>query len=805
MDAVITYVNSEDKTWREEYGKHVKSTIEEARYRDWGTLQYLIKGIRQFMPFIENIYLVVSTPSQITGIDVSEVNVVYHKEIIPEKYLPTFNSCTIEMFLHKIPGLSEEFIYFNDDTFVIKPMKKTDFFVDDKPVLNPHLQKCSQFDINSIFVQQCKNSTELIRSKFVKKYPINVFIRQEHIMRPMLKSTYEVVWETCEKEIINSLTRIRTKRNYNAYLFNNYDVMKGYYVQKELPYKYIKTSDSINSIISDITSDKFSVVCINDSGAVCKNDKDAINGAFENAITKKEPNNVKQKSLVLKDKLYVSFTSWEKRINNCKHTVDLMSSQTLKPTKIILNLAEEEFPNKENDLPKDLVAEAKNNPLFEIYWVKENTTVWKKILPTMNRFPNDLVLSIDDDIEYPDNYIEEMYKTFINNKKLYPVVAYKNIQNNRLYHAGPFTLTNYHFYGKYIDVLYNELVYPTLKDIKWASDNVYSEALFLNHNKYVLCTTINGKDLYLSSYLNKQNAYSNYTGSKCKETFKLTKNMLSDFINTRFNKPDLSNKKVVVSFTTWKQRDMYVEEMLTCFQQQTLKPYKIICWIAKDEYEGKIPDTLQKCLDKKLLSEIRWVDKNIYGHKRYEIFKDPEFENCYIATIDDDLYYPINHLENLLEISVKHPDCVCSYFSRTVNYVHGFRKLEPFENTNIKNEIYSGLSLYPPHVFPIESFKYEDLRNKYCLKCDDSWINAWLKKKNIKVTVFEEWHDKCLNTIEGTVEGGIWNTHNNIKINGNIIQLYYNRMTALKCIGAEDITKKLWPECDIDKYNTMNS
>ena len=59
-----------------------------------------------------------------------------------------------------------------------------------------------------------------------------------------------------------------------------------------------------------------------------------------------------------------------------------MSKQTLKPTKIILNLAEEEFPNKENDLPKDLVVEAKNNPLFEIYWIKENTTVWKKILPT---------------------------------------------------------------------------------------------------------------------------------------------------------------------------------------------------------------------------------------------------------------------------------------------------------------------------------------------------------------------------------------------------------------------------------------
>ena len=129
MDAVITYVNGEDKTWREEYKKYVKKPLEEARYRDWGTLPYLVGGIRKFMPFIDKIFIVLSGPTQVPeNLNLNDVCLVYHKTIIPERYLPCFNSCTIEMFLHKIPGLSEKFIYFNDDTFVLKSMKETDFF-----------------------------------------------------------------------------------------------------------------------------------------------------------------------------------------------------------------------------------------------------------------------------------------------------------------------------------------------------------------------------------------------------------------------------------------------------------------------------------------------------------------------------------------------------------------------------------------------------------------------------------------------------------------------------------------------------
>ena len=65
---------------------------------------------------MENVFLLVSGETQVPSwVDRSVVNVVLHKDIIPERFLPTFNSTTIEMFMHRIPGLGEEFLYFNDD------------------------------------------------------------------------------------------------------------------------------------------------------------------------------------------------------------------------------------------------------------------------------------------------------------------------------------------------------------------------------------------------------------------------------------------------------------------------------------------------------------------------------------------------------------------------------------------------------------------------------------------------------------------------------------------------------------------
>ena len=106
MDIVITYVNGLDPVWLQSYAEHTKVPITTKRFRDWGFLPYLFRGIEQNMPFVRNVYLVVSGDSQVPEwINRDHVKVVHHEDFVPKEYLPTFNSNPLEMYLHRIEGL----------------------------------------------------------------------------------------------------------------------------------------------------------------------------------------------------------------------------------------------------------------------------------------------------------------------------------------------------------------------------------------------------------------------------------------------------------------------------------------------------------------------------------------------------------------------------------------------------------------------------------------------------------------------------------------------------------------------------
>ena len=108
MDIVITYVNGLDPIWQSDYEKHTNQPVLVKRFRDWGTLRYLFRGIAENMSFIRKVHLVVSHESQVPEwINRDEVHIVLHKDIIPAEYLPTFNCNPIEMHLHCIEDLDE--------------------------------------------------------------------------------------------------------------------------------------------------------------------------------------------------------------------------------------------------------------------------------------------------------------------------------------------------------------------------------------------------------------------------------------------------------------------------------------------------------------------------------------------------------------------------------------------------------------------------------------------------------------------------------------------------------------------------
>ena len=109
IDFVFPYVDCSDKIWEKTYieerrKKNLPTKIESMRYRNWDNLQYLFRGIAKFMPWIRNVYMIVSNIEQVPSwVDTEEVKIVLHKDFIPKEFLPTFNSTCIEMFLKDIP------------------------------------------------------------------------------------------------------------------------------------------------------------------------------------------------------------------------------------------------------------------------------------------------------------------------------------------------------------------------------------------------------------------------------------------------------------------------------------------------------------------------------------------------------------------------------------------------------------------------------------------------------------------------------------------------------------------------------
>ena len=138
IDYVVPFVDGNDIEWQK---IHDKYTIKETgelntvnRFRSWDNFQYVFRCIEQNCKFIDNVYLIVMQESQLPSwINTKNVNIVYHKDFIPEKHLPCFSSTLIETYMTNIKDISEYFLYANDDLFVINKTVRKDWFENGTP------------------------------------------------------------------------------------------------------------------------------------------------------------------------------------------------------------------------------------------------------------------------------------------------------------------------------------------------------------------------------------------------------------------------------------------------------------------------------------------------------------------------------------------------------------------------------------------------------------------------------------------------------------------------------------------------
>jgi hypothetical protein len=229
----------------------------------------------------------VSHPSQVPHwVDRDNLKVVLHQDIIPQEYLPTFNSTTIEMFLHRIKGLDEEFIYFNDDIFPVRPCVEEDFFRNGRAVvgMSRHIL------ITGMYKRHVRRSDRMARRALGLPASIS-FLRVQHACIPVLKSQCVEVSELQQDAVLASLSRVRNDGNINMTFFLSYMYHKSLVINQRQSCKHISLAAVTKAGLEEsILQPSRSMLCINDvklSDEKFKAYKELIIRSFEKLFPKK--------------------------------------------------------------------------------------------------------------------------------------------------------------------------------------------------------------------------------------------------------------------------------------------------------------------------------------------------------------------------------------------------------------------------------------------------------------------------------------------------------------------------------------
>lgn len=305
IDFVILWVNGCDPLWLKEKKKYQPEQNNENssinRYRDWGLLPYWFRAVEKFAPWIRKIHFVTwGHLPKFLKIDSPKLHIVRHDEFIPKKYLPTFSSHVIELNIHRIPGLADHFVYFNDDMFMLHPLQPDDFFRDGLPctyggevpielignigtwqhaavndlgVVNAHFPKReSVAKYGGKYKNKRYRWKDNLRTMILEKLYPDYFTGFKNLHAPAayLKSAFQEIWNAEPEKLSETCCdRFRTSDNVNQWAVLWWQVASGQFSPAVI--------DNIVEVITPTTIDKLCDIINKQShDFVCLNDPDEI-------------------------------------------------------------------------------------------------------------------------------------------------------------------------------------------------------------------------------------------------------------------------------------------------------------------------------------------------------------------------------------------------------------------------------------------------------------------------------------------------------------------------------------------------
>ncbi len=305
IDIIVPWVDGNDPIWLESKNKYdgsgqKNSGNSDARYRDFDLMRYWFRGVEKNVPWVNKIFFVTCghLPDWLNT-NAEKLRVINHKDYIPEKYLPTFNSNVIELNYHRIVDLSENFIVFNDDIFVVDFLKEDFVFTNDCPCDMMLLKTLVNYDKDSYVWHMSFNNMGIINKYFtggksafahfskwinpcygfrnnlgnILKMPgkrISGY-HDSHFIVPHKKSVFKKLWEL-EGDYLDSVcrNRFRTPLDLNHWLMRYWNFASGNFVPVDNTrfcqyFEFGENDSDFDSICNAIRTKYKAVFIINDT------------------------------------------------------------------------------------------------------------------------------------------------------------------------------------------------------------------------------------------------------------------------------------------------------------------------------------------------------------------------------------------------------------------------------------------------------------------------------------------------------------------------------------------------------------
>lgn len=327
IDFVVLWLDYNDPKWQKdyaEYSPHSEFGKGSVRFRDHDTFKYWFRAVENYAPWVHKVFLVTNGkfPDWINK-DCSKLVLVEHADYIPKQLLPTFNACVIEIFLNRIPGLSEHFVYFNDDFYLNSPVKPEYYFKNGLPCDNnketcfnvPIYTKEDRFGIchsmltciglvNGHFnrwktvLQSPKRWFGLhlglkgiLMSCILAKQRLFVGFTNYHVEQAFLKSIFDETWEKEGNFMKDCCTRFRTDVSTSQYLFRYWQFAsnKFYPKKRSRAFFFLNNKDVIKDIERTMMEEKCKSFCLNDSAFCSYEDYEYLKANLPLLFEKKFP------------------------------------------------------------------------------------------------------------------------------------------------------------------------------------------------------------------------------------------------------------------------------------------------------------------------------------------------------------------------------------------------------------------------------------------------------------------------------------------------------------------------------------